>query len=44
MRGLLVPDERGFAVSYVFCEPASRYYRVMTGSERMPVFIEQKIS
>jgi hypothetical protein len=31
------------AVVYMICEPASHYYRVMTGSERMPVFIEQRI-
>ncbi len=43
VRGLLVPDEYGMAVCYVICEPASHYYRVMTGSERMPVFIEQRI-
>lgn len=43
VRGLLVPDERGSAVVYVLCEPSSHYYRVMTGSERMPVFIDQRI-
>ena len=37
IRGLLVPDERGWAVCYMVCEPATHYYRVMTGSERMPV-------
>ncbi len=43
IRGLLVPDERGNAVAYVICEPASHYYRIMTGSDRMPIFIDQKI-
>lgn len=43
IRGLLVPDEYGRAVAYMICEPASHYYRVMTGSERMPVFIGQRI-
>ena len=43
IRGLLVPDERGNAVVYMICEPASHYYRVMTGSARMPVLIDQKI-
>lgn len=43
VRGLLVPDERGAAVAYVVCEPASHYYRIMTGSDRMPVLIEQRI-
>jgi hypothetical protein len=43
IRGLLVPDERGAAVVYVVCEPSSHYYRVMTGSPRMPVLIDQRI-
>ena len=43
VRGLLVPDERGTAVVYMVCEPASHYHRVMTGSVRMPVLIEQRI-
>lgn len=43
LRGLLVPDERGAAVVYMVCEPASHYYRVMTRSDRMPVLIEEKI-
>ena len=32
IRGLLVPDERGIAVVYMICEPASHYYQVMTRS------------
>jgi hypothetical protein len=43
IRGLMVPDELGRAVAYVVCEPASHYYRVMTGSDRMPVFINERI-
>lgn len=43
LRGLLVPDERGMAVAYVVCEPASHYYQVMTRSGRMPVFIEDRV-
>jgi hypothetical protein len=43
IQGLLVPDERGIAVCYMVCEPASHYYRIMTGSERMPVLINQRI-
>ena len=39
MKGLLVPDERGVAVVYMLCVPATHYYRVMTGSPRMPVLI-----
>jgi hypothetical protein len=43
MRGILVPDEHGWAVCYMLCEPASHYYRVMTGSDRMPVLIDERI-
>ena len=43
IRGLLVPDERGAAVVYMICEPSSHYYRIMTGSRRMPVLIDQRI-
>jgi hypothetical protein len=43
IRGLLVPDENGTAVVYMICEPASHYYRIMTRSDRMPVFIDQRI-
>ncbi len=43
MRGLLVPDEKGMAVVYMICEPASHYYQVMTRSDRMPVFIDERI-
>jgi hypothetical protein len=43
VRGLLVQDEEGESAAYVLCEPATRYYRVMTRSERMPVFIGERI-
>ena len=43
VRGLVVRTRAGEPVVYLVCEPASHYYRVMTGSERMPVFIEQRI-
>jgi hypothetical protein len=43
LRGLLVPDERGIAVAYVICEPASHYYRIMTRCPRMPKFIDGRI-
>ena len=43
VRGLLVPDERRLAVGYVICEPATHYYKVMTRSDRMPVFIDERI-
>jgi hypothetical protein len=43
IRGILVPDEHGAAVCYMLCEPASHYYRIMTGATRMPVLIDQRI-
>ncbi len=43
MRGLLVPDEKGWAVCYMICEPASHYYQVMTRNDRMPVLIGERI-
>jgi hypothetical protein len=43
IRGLLVPDEHGWAVCYMVCEPASHYYKIMTGSDRMPALIDQRI-
>lgn len=43
MRGLLVPDERGLAVCYMICRPATHYYQVMTRSPRMPVLIDEGI-
>jgi hypothetical protein len=43
IRGLLMPVEKGIAVSYMICEPANHYYRIMTGSTRMPLLIDQRI-
>ena len=43
IRGLLVPDERGFAVAYMICEPATHYYHIMTRSHRMPLLIGEHI-
>ena len=43
IRGLLVPDERGLAVAYMICEPASHYYQIMTRNDRMPVLIEERV-
>jgi hypothetical protein len=43
IRGILVPDEHGSAVCYMICEPASHYYRIMTGATRMPALIDQRI-
>ena len=41
IKGLLVTDERGDSVVYLLHEPSSDYYRVMTGSDRMPVLVKQ---
>jgi hypothetical protein len=43
IRGILVPDESGNAVCYMVCEPSSHYYQIMTRSDRMPVFIGERI-
>jgi hypothetical protein len=44
IRAVLVRDENEEPVVFLICEPASRYYEVMTrGSKRMPVFVNQVI-
>jgi hypothetical protein len=43
MRGLLVRDDNDEPVVYMICEPATRYYQVMTRSDRMPVLIDEVI-
>jgi hypothetical protein len=43
IRGLVVPDERGMAMVYMICVPATHYYRIMTRNDRMPVLIEERI-
>jgi hypothetical protein len=43
VRGLLVRDERGEPAVYMLCEPATRYYRVGTHSECMPVLIGERL-
>jgi len=43
IRGVLTPDEYGFAVCYMICQEATHYYKVMTGASRMPVLIDQWI-
>jgi hypothetical protein len=43
IRGLLVPDERGAAVAYMICEPATHYYKIMTRNGRMPLLIDERI-
>jgi hypothetical protein len=43
IRGVVVRDELGVPVVYVLCEPATRYYKVMTRSEWMPVLVGELI-
>jgi hypothetical protein len=43
VRGLVVRDEADLPVVYMICEPATRYYQVMTRSQRMPVLIGEVI-
>jgi hypothetical protein len=43
MRGLLVRDRGGVPAVYLVCEPATRYYRVMTRAEWMPTLIDEVI-
>lgn len=38
---LLGADERRMAMTYVVCEEASQYYRVMCKARRMPVLIRE---
>lgn len=43
MRGLLVRTRGGEPVVYMICEPSTRYFRVMTRAEWMPVLIGEVI-
>ncbi|HET6574530.1 MAG TPA: hypothetical protein VFG68_13060 [Fimbriiglobus sp.] len=43
MRGLLVRDRGGVPAVYLVCEPATRYYKVMTRAEWMPTLIGEVI-
>jgi hypothetical protein len=43
MRGLLVRDRQGSPVVFMVTEPSTRYYRVMTRAEWMPVLIGEVI-
>ena len=43
VRGLLVRARAGDPVVYLICAPATRYYRVMTRAEWMPVLIGEVI-
>lgn len=43
MQGLVVRTPAGEPVVYLVCEPSTRYYRVMTRAEWMPVLIGEVI-
>jgi hypothetical protein len=43
VRGLLVRTRAGEPVVYLTCEPSTRYYRVMTRADWMPVLIDEVI-
>ena len=43
VRGLLVRTRAGEPCVFVICEPSTRYYRVMTRAEWMPVLIGEVI-
>jgi hypothetical protein len=43
VRGLLVRDRSGRPLVYMICEPATRYYRVMTRAEWMPTLVDEVI-
>lgn len=43
MRGLLVRTRAGEPVVFLICEPSTRYYRVMTRAEWMPVLVGEVI-
>lgn len=43
MKGLLVRTRAGEPIVFMVCEPATRYYRVMTRCEWMPVLIGEVI-
>lgn len=43
LRGVLVRGPAGRPHAYILTQPASRYYQVMTRSERMPMFVSGSI-
>lgn len=43
IRGLTVPGPDGGPRAYMICEPPTRYYRVMTRSDRMPWLVDEVI-
>lgn len=43
MRGVLVRDEQERLRVYMLTEPATHYYKTMTGHKRMPVLLDRRI-
>lgn len=43
MKGLVVRDRKGGPVVFMLTEPSTRYYRVMTRGEWMPVLVDEVI-
>jgi hypothetical protein len=43
MQGLLVLDRSEQPVVFMLCQPSTRYYRVMTRAEWMPVLVDEVI-
>ena len=43
LQGLLVLDRAGSPVVFLVCQPATRYFQVMTRAEIMPVLIDEVI-
>jgi hypothetical protein len=41
IRGILVHDEDERAHCYMLTQPATHYFKIMTGSDRMPVLVNQ---
>jgi hypothetical protein len=43
IKGLLVRDRDGNPVVFLVCQPATRYYQVMTRADWMPALIDEVI-
>ncbi|MBD3360390.1 hypothetical protein GF366_01155 [Candidatus Peregrinibacteria bacterium] len=41
MKGIFIKDKPGHKFCYIITRPSTHYFRVMTGSRRMPVLLNQ---
>ena len=41
IRGMLVHDQDGHPHCYVVTQPATHYFKIMTGADRMPMLLDQ---